>query len=78
MIVEQYQCPQCYDTHDDKHDAQTCCPVQVKTVFVFRNGNYYDTEAEAREHVYLTHLQNNKPPLEARELADNYAVAYAS
>lgn len=76
-IVEQYQCPDCYGLHDDKIDAQSCCVPNVRTVFVFENGEYYSDEKDAIESIYLKELQNGLPPLEAREIADKCEVVRA-
>ena len=76
-IVQQYQCPDCYELYDEKFDAQTCCERQVQAVFAFSDGRYFDSDGEAKESVYLDRLRKGESPLDARQFADSIEVIFA-
>ena len=76
-IVEQFQCPTCFELHDERHDARSCCLPQALRVFAISKNEYWSTETEAREHFYLKALQEGKDPYTAREIANEYEVVYA-
>ena len=31
--IDCYECPQCYELHEDEDDAQSCCSIDTKTMY---------------------------------------------
>lgn len=77
-IIEQWQCGECSELHDDKFEAQTCCRPQVFRAYVCSEcEGQFPSEQECVNHIHCHRLQKGAASLGEWETAAKTEVVRA-